>query len=45
QRRITASLTIDNLTNQAALYNFLSTFGGTHFLNPRLVVGHLGMTF
>jgi hypothetical protein len=45
QRRITASLTIDNLTNQAALFNFLSTFGGTHFLAPRTYVGRLGMTF
>jgi len=43
--RVTASLTIDNLTNQVALYNFLSTFGGTHFLQPRIFVGHLGMTF
>jgi hypothetical protein len=45
RRRITASLTIDNLTNQAALFNFLSTFGGTHFLEPRTVVGRLGLAF
>jgi hypothetical protein len=44
-RRITASLTIDNLTNQAALYNFLSTFGGTHFLEPRTLVGRVGLAF
>jgi hypothetical protein len=44
-KRITASLTIDNLTNQAALYNFLSTFGGTHFLEPRTLVGRVGLAF
>jgi hypothetical protein len=45
QKRITASLTINNLTNQAALFNFLSTFGGTHFLEPRTLLGRVGMTF
>ena len=44
-RRITASLTIDNLTNKAALYNFLSTFSGTHFLQPRTVIARVGFTF
>ena len=29
---ITASVSIANLTNKVALYNFLSTFSGTHFL-------------
>ncbi len=24
-----------NLTNKVALYNFLSTFSGTHFVAPR----------
>jgi hypothetical protein len=43
--RVTASLAIDNLTNKVALYNFLSTFSGTHFLQPRMFVGHLGLTF
>ena len=27
--------TIINLTNETALYNFLSTFSGTHFVTPR----------
>ena len=43
--RITASVTIDNLTNKVALYNFLSTFSGTHFLQPRTVVAHMGLVF
>jgi hypothetical protein len=44
-RRYTASIEISNLTNVAAVYNFLSTFSGTHFLEPRSVVGKIGMTF
>jgi len=43
--RITASITIDNLTNVTALYNFLSTFSGTHFLQPRTVVARVGLAF
>ena len=45
QRRYTASIEVTNLTNKVALYNFLSTFSGTHFLQPRAVVGHLGFVF
>ena len=44
-RRITASVEIANLTNQVSLYNFLSTFSGTHFLQPRTIIGHVGFTF
>jgi hypothetical protein len=44
-QRITASLAITNLTNKVALYNFLSTFSGTHFLQPRTVVGRFGFAF
>ncbi len=44
-RRITASVDIDNLTNKVALYNFLSTFSGTHFLQPRTYVAKIGFTF
>jgi hypothetical protein len=44
-RRINASLEVDNLTGKVALYNFLSTFTGTHFLEPRTVTAHLGYTF
>jgi hypothetical protein len=43
--RIVASVSIDNLANKVALYNFLSTFSGTHFLQPRTVVAHVGMVF
>jgi len=41
----TASVEIENLTNKIALYNFLSTFSGTHFLAPRSVVARVGLTF
>jgi len=44
-RRLTASVQVENLTNQAALYNFLSTFSGTHFLQPRTVVAKVGFVF
>ena len=44
-RRFVASLTIANLTNQVAVYNFLSTFSGTHFLQPRTFSGHVGYVF
>jgi hypothetical protein len=43
--RITASVSVDNLTNVTALYNFLSTFSGTHFLQPRTVMARVGLTF
>jgi len=34
-----------NLTNTDALYNFLSTFSGTHFVTPRAYQVQLGVTF
>jgi hypothetical protein len=34
-----------NLTNEVALYNFLSTFSGTHFVTPRTYQLELGVTF
>ena len=37
--------TIVNLTNEEALYNFLSTFSGTHFVTPRTYTGELGFHF
>jgi hypothetical protein len=45
KRHITASVNIENLTNTVGLYNFLSTFSGTHFLPPRMVIGHVGLVF
>ncbi|HMD70006.1 MAG TPA: TonB-dependent receptor [Bryobacteraceae bacterium] len=43
--RFTASFQIDNLTNKVALYNFLSTFSGTHFLAPRTAIARIGLVF
>ena len=37
--------TIINLTNKVALYNFLSTFSGTHFVTPRSETAELGFHF
>ena len=34
-----------NLTNQEALYNFLSTFSGTHFVTPRAYQVQVGVAF
>ncbi len=42
---LTARLSVTNLANKCALYNFLSTFSGTHFLAPRSVQLNLGMRF
>ena len=38
-------LTVINLTNNYALYNFLSTFSGTHYVTPRAVTGEVGFHF
>jgi hypothetical protein len=45
KRRFTASIQVNNLTDKAALYNFLSTFSGTHFLQPRTLVAKVGFNF
>jgi hypothetical protein len=37
--------TVINLANKAALYNFLSTFSGTHFVTPRSYTAELGFHF
>ena len=37
--------TVINLTNKYALYNFLSTFSGTHYVTPRTVTGEIGFHF
>jgi hypothetical protein len=34
-----------NITNRAALYNFLSTFTGTHYVTPRSFTAELGFHF
>lgn len=38
-------LTGTNLTNTESLYNFLSTFSGTHFVAPRTWQAQVGMVF
>ena len=40
-----AQVTVINLTNKYALYNFLSTFSGTHYVTPRAVTAQLGFSF
>jgi hypothetical protein len=40
-----ARLEVINLTNKVALYNFLSTFSGTHYVSPRAVTATLGFHF
>ena len=43
--RTVARFTVENLTNKVALYNFLSTFSGTHFVGPRVYRAELGFSF
>ncbi|HEY2383095.1 MAG TPA: TonB-dependent receptor [Terriglobia bacterium] len=43
--RLTLRFTISNLTNNVALYNFLSTFSGTHFVAPRTYSAAIGWVF
>jgi hypothetical protein len=40
-----ARLTAVNITDKYALYNFLSTFSGTHYVTPRSVTGQLSLHF
>jgi hypothetical protein len=41
-RRRVASVQPESLMNDVALDNFLSTFSGTHLLQPRMLVSRLG---
>jgi hypothetical protein len=43
--KFSARVTVVNLTNKEALYNFLSTFSGTHYVSPRAITGTLGFHF
>jgi hypothetical protein len=43
--KVKLRFTVVNLTNKEALYNFLSTFSGTHFVTPRAYQVHLGVSF
>jgi hypothetical protein len=38
-------LSVTNLTNEQVLFNFLSTFSGTHFVAPRAYNAQLGFHF
>ncbi|MFZ0274421.1 MAG: TonB-dependent receptor [Acidobacteriaceae bacterium] len=40
-----AQLTAINVTDQYELYNFLSTFSGTHYVTPRSVTGQISLHF
>ena len=40
-----AKLTAINVTDKYSLYNFLSTFSGTHYVTPRTVTGELDFHF
>jgi hypothetical protein len=43
--KLSARLTIVNLLDKEALYNFLSTFSGTHYVTPRTLTATLGFHF
>src|ERR1017187_1993465 len=40
-----ARLAVANLTNREALYNFLSTFSGTHYVSPRALTATISFHF
>jgi hypothetical protein len=40
-----AQVTAINITNKYALYNFLSTFSGTHYVSPRSLTAEVGFHF
>jgi hypothetical protein len=43
--RVSLRFSVTNLTNEQALFNFLSTFSGTHFVAPRAYNAQLGFHF
>ena len=45
KRKVGLRLTAVNITNKYALYNFLSTFSGTHYVTPRSFTGEISFTF
>jgi hypothetical protein len=44
-RRYRVQFTAVNLTNVVSLYNFLSTFSGTHFVSPRSYTAEFGIVW
>lgn len=45
KRRWSLRLTAVNVGNKYALYNFLSTFSGTHYVTPRALTAEVGFHF
>ena len=45
KRKWSLRLTAVNITNKYALYNFLSTFSGTHYVTPRALTAEIGFHF
>jgi hypothetical protein len=43
--KVSLQLTAVNITNKYGLYNFLSTFSGTHYVTPRTLTAQLGFHF
>ncbi len=43
--KVRLRFSIINVTNKETLYNFLSTFSGTHFVSPRAYQFQVGVTF
>jgi hypothetical protein len=43
--KVSLQLTAINVTNKYALYNFLSTFSGTHYVTPRALTAEVGFHF
>jgi hypothetical protein len=43
--KVNVDLTAINVTNKYALYNFLSTFSGTHYVTPRALMAKITVNF
>ena len=43
--KVSLQLTAINITNKDAIYNFLSTFSGTHYVTPRTLTAEVGFHF
>ncbi len=43
--KVDFDLTAINVTNKVALYNFLSTFSGTHYVTPRTLTAKITLNF
>jgi hypothetical protein len=43
--KVSLRLTVINLADKEAVYNFLSTFSGTHYVSPRAITGTVGFHF